>query len=163
MTHPKGYFTAQIALHWIVAVLVAAQFIFHEAIVDAWRAIERGTEIAFDPLVMGHVIGGVLILGLVVWRLALRLTRGTPLPPENEPAGLGKLAHVVHWGFYAVLAGMSVTGGLAWFGGLATAAEVHEAGKAVLLAMIALHVAAVPFHRFVLKNNVMARIVRPAS
>lgn len=161
MTHPKGYSAAQIALHWIVAALVAAQFIFHEAIAEAWDAVEEGLGAAFDPLVLGHVVGGVLILALVVWRLALRLNRGAPPPPGNEPGVLVQLAHAVHWGFYAVLAVMAVSGGLAWFGGVTSAAEVHEVLKAILLAMIALHVAAIAFHRIVLRNDVMVRMVRP--
>jgi len=35
--------------------------------------------------------------------------------------------------------------------------------KVVLLALIVLHVLAVPFHRLVLKNNVMRRMIRPSA
>ncbi|WP_417261816.1 cytochrome b [Celeribacter sp.] len=158
---PKGYSATQIALHWGVAVLVAGQYIFKDAISGAWTAIREGRDFAFDPLILAHVVGGALILALVVWRLVLRLKRGTPLPPENEPAPLKTLSHVAHWAFYVLLAAMSLTGLLAWFGDVAAAAQVHNVLKVALLAFIALHVLAVPFHKLVLKNNVMQRMIRP--
>lgn len=162
-TAPQGYSATQIALHWVVVVLVAAQYIFKDAIAGAWTAIRQGETFAFDPLILAHVAGGVLILAFVAWRLVLRLRRGVPNPPENEPAPLKTLSHVAHWAFYAVLAAMSVTGLLAWFGDVVPAAQVHNVLKVVLLALVALHVLAVPFHRLVLKNNVMRRMIRPAS
>jgi cytochrome b561 len=58
---------------------------------------------------------------------------------------------------------MSVSGALAWFADVTVAAQVHNIFKVVLLALVALHVLAVPFHRIVLKDNVMARMVRPAQ
>lgn len=163
MSQPKGYSATQIALHWGVALLVAGQYIFKDAIAGAWDAIRQGTDYAFDPLILAHVAGGALILALVGWRLALRVSRGVPQPPENEPAPLKALSHVAHWAFYAVLAIMSVSGALAWFGDVTVAAQVHNVFKVVLLALIALHVLAVPFHKIVLKNNVMQRMMRPAE
>ncbi|MBO6886136.1 MAG: cytochrome b/b6 domain-containing protein [Marivita sp.] len=159
---PEGYSVTQIALHWAVAVLVAAQYIFKDAISGAWEAIRAGEDYAFDPLILAHVVVGGLILAFVAWRLVLRLRRGAPLPPENEPAPLKALSHVAHWAFYAVLAAMSVTGLIAWFGDVTPAAQAHNVLKVVLLALVALHVLAVPFHRIVLKNNVMQRMIRPA-
>lgn len=152
----------QIALHWAVAVLVAGQFFFKDAISRAWDAIRQGQSYAFDPLILAHVAGGSLILALVAWRVVLRLRRGAPLPPENEPVPLKAMAHVAHSSLYAVLAAMSVSGMLAWFGDFAIAAQAHNVLKAVLLALIALHVLAVPFHRIFLKNNVLQRMITPS-
>ena len=58
---------------------------------------------------------------------------------------------------------MSVSGALAWFADVTIAAQVHNIAKVALLALIALHVLAIPFHRIVLKNNVMIRMIRPAE
>ncbi len=163
MTVRNGYSITQIALHWIVAVLVAAQYLFKDAIAAAWDAIRAGQTFAFDPLILAHIIAGVLILAFVVWRVVLRLRRGVPPPPENEPAPLKTVSHVAHWAFYGVLAAMSVTGLVAWFGDVAPAAQAHNVLKVVLLALIALHILAVPFHWIVLKNDVMRRMIRPAE
>ena len=160
MSETKGYSATQILLHWAVVVLVAAQYVFKSAISSAWDAIREGRAYDFDPLILAHVVGGGLILTFVVWRLVLRLRRGVPATPANEPAVLATLAHVAHWAFYAVLAALSVTGVLAWFGGVAAAAQAHNLLKVVLLALIAAHVLAVPFHAVVLKNDVMRRMIR---
>lgn len=163
MPVPTGYSRTQIALHWAVAALVAGQYLFKESIALAWGNIRQGLPSEFDPLILAHVVGGGLILALVAWRLALRLTRGAPSAPENEPAALKTLAGAAHWAFYAVLAALSVTGALAWFADVVPAAQAHNVLKVVLLAMIALHVLAVPFHRLFLKNNVMQRMIRAAD
>ena len=51
-------------------------------------AIRAGETFAFDPLILTHVGGGGLILAFVIWRLGLRLKRGVPAAPQNEPAPL---------------------------------------------------------------------------
>lgn len=163
MTYPRGYSATQIALHWAVAILVLAQYVFKDSISAAWDRGRAGEAFAFDPLVLLHVAGGGLILAFVVWRVALRIRRGAPQPPEKESAGLQRLAGIAHWAFYAVLAAMSASGLLAWFGGVAQAAQAHEVLKVVLLGLVALHVLAVPFHRLVLKTDVMRRMLRPAG
>lgn len=163
MKQRTGYSATQIGLHWIVAVLVAGQYIFKDSISLAWDDYMQGQEVVFAPLILAHVAGGLLILGLILWRLFLRLTRGVPPAPAKEPAPLKALSQIAHWGFYGVLAAMSVTGALMWFADVTSAATLHNLLKVVLLAMIALHVLAVIFHRIVLKNNLMQRMIRPAS
>ncbi|MDI4663722.1 cytochrome b/b6 domain-containing protein [Xanthobacter autotrophicus] len=163
MTAPitTGYSRTQIALHWAVAALVAAQYLFNDAIAEAWSAYVQGKAYGFDPLVLAHVAGGVLILALVLWRIALRTTRAAPPLPEREPPALAVLARVTHLAFYAALIGLSATGALAWFVDVRPAAGAHNVLKVVLLALIALHVLAVIFHQSVLKSGIMQRMVRP--
>ncbi|MFG1351989.1 cytochrome b [Xanthobacter autotrophicus] len=166
MTVPvaAGYSRTQIALHWAVAALVAAQYLFNDAIAEAWSAYVKGTAaLGFDPLVPAHVAGGVLILALVLWRIALRATRGTPPLPEREPPALAVLARATHLAFYGVLIALSVSGALAWFADVRPAAGAHNVLKVVLLALIVLHVLAVIFHQSVLKTSVMRRMVRPGA
>ena len=58
----QGYSLAQISLHWIVALLVLAQFLNDEAIGAAWRAIRRGeAAIPGGFLVTAHVVVGIAI------------------------------------------------------------------------------------------------------
>lgn len=158
-----GYSRTQIALHWAVAALVAAQYLFNDAIVAAWRAHLQNDAYGFDPLILAHVVGGVLILVLVLWRIALRVTRGVPSLPKEEPAALALLARLAHLAFYGVLIALSVSGALAWFGDIRLAASLHNLLKVVLLALIALHILAVIFHQSVLKSSVMLRMLRPGA
>lgn len=158
-----GYSRTQIALHWAVAALVTAQYLINDAIGAAWSAHVRGEADGFDPLILAHVAGGGLILVLVLWRIALRVTRGAPPLPDQEPPVLGLLARGAHLAFYAVLIALCVSGGLAWFADVRPAASVHIVLKVVLLALIALHVLAVIFHQTVLKSGVMQRMVRPGA
>ena len=160
-TAPTGFSAAQIRLHWIVAILIAAQYILHDAISEAWHAIRRGEEFAFDPMVASHVFGGILVLLLVIWRLALRARRGAPPPPDKEPAALKLAAAATHLGLYALMVLMPVSGMAAWFGRVDLAAEAHEAMRIILLALIALHIAGALYHQFVLKTDVLNRMRKP--
>ncbi|SEQ12536.1 cytochrome b [Thalassovita taeanensis] len=156
-----AYSLTQIRLHWIVFILVALQYLLHESIIAAWDQIQKGGTPAFDPLVTGHVVGGVLILALVVWRIVLKLQRGAPALPENEPPALKAVAQVTHLGLYLLLILMAVSGGTAWFGGVEFAAEVHEVLRIVLLALVGLHVLGALYQQFVLKSDVMQRMRKP--
>lgn len=161
MPRVTGYSALQIALHWIVFVLIAAQFIGHEPIAEAWEVIEEGGTTAFDPLVAGHVAGGLAVLALAVWRLVLRARRGAPPPPETAPPLSRLAAHAGHWALYALMIAMPVSGAVAWFAGVEAAAEAHEAMKPLLLVLVALHVAAALWHQFWLKDGLLARMKRP--
>lgn len=161
MSRPSGYSRPQIALHWIVFVLIALQYILHDAMSEAWEIVEEGGAVAFDPLVAGHVLGGLLVLGLVIWRLALRARRGAPPPPEAEAPALKLVAKATHGGLYLLMILMPVSGAVAWFRGAEQAAEAHEVLRIVLLALIGLHIAGALYHQFVLRSGLMTRMRRP--
>ena len=160
---PKGYSRSKILLRWSLAALVALQFLLNERISEAGEKIEDGVEAVTGPLVTQHVLTGILILALVAWRIALKFTRGAPNPPESEHPLLQLAARASHIVMNLLLLAMAVTGGLAWFGGIEALAELHEAGKTLLLLLIGLHVVAVMYHQFVLRTNVMDRMKRPAD
>lgn len=159
MTKTTRYSNSQIALHWAVAVLVVGQYLFNEPIAQAWNAAADGLPVSFNPLILAHVAGGVLILALVVWRLVLKSQRAAPPPPDNEPALLRMAAQVAHWSLYGLLAAMSMSGMAAWFGGVEAAATAHGVLKVPLIALIALHLLAVIFHHLILKNPILKRMV----
>ena len=161
MSQPKGYSATQIALHWAVFVLVALQFLLNVWVGAAYRAIMRGQTPETGLLVAQHVFGGVLILALVIWRMVLKVTRGAPLPPAEEPPILQKVATLTHLGLYLLLIVTVLTGGLAWFAGVRIAGDVHEALTSVLMILIGLHVAGAVYQKFVLKSDVVQRMLRP--
>lgn len=163
MAKPLGYSRVQIRLHWIIALLIVAQVVFGENIGHAYREILRGNAVAFDPLVMSHVAGGMLIFGLGVWRLVLRLRRGVPAPVAGQPRAQVLAAEVVHYVLYAIMIVAPITGGLAWFGGIEQAGDAHEMVKPVIVGLVAVHVLAALYHQFIKKDGLLMRMKQPAD
>jgi len=159
----NGYSALQIALHWIVVVLVAFQFLAHDGMEDAWRAFLRGRSASVDEALMAnlHVAAGIAVLVLALARIFLRLTRGAPPPPADEPLLLQWSAEAVHFSIYVLLLALPVTGAAAWFLGLEEAGDLHELLQNLLLAAIALHVAGALFQHFVRRSQVLVRMFRP--
>lgn len=163
MRRSKGYSRAQIALHWATAVLVLISFVSHEGMKDAWRAFLRATGETMGPGAWLHVVSGLAILALAVWRLGLGISNGAPSAPQGSSALMARAASAVHWGLYAVLLTLPLTGAVAWFGGIRDLGEVHEALFNLGLALVAIHVAAALWHHFVLRDGLIARMIRPAG
>ena len=161
MASPKGYSGTQILLHWGIGLMIIFQLIFGEAMGTAWRSVENGTVPVMGTMVWAHILVGGAVLALVVWRLALRLTRGVPPPPATEAKPLQLAAHVAHWALYALMVLFPVTGLAAWFGGVAQLAEVHQMMKPVIIILIALHLVAALWHQFWVKDNLLARMKTP--
>ena len=93
----------------------------------------------FNWAVWAHVAGGIAILALVLWRVALRRSRGAPPPPEGEGTLLGRAATLGHWALYALMLLMPVSGLVAWFGGVDTAADAHEVMSNLMLFQLQRH------------------------
>ena len=160
-----GYSAIQIALHWLIAVLLVAQIIMHEGMVEAWDAYnDKGDMAATQSFsAQAHVWVGLAVLAFAIWRLWLRQTRGVPAAPAEEAPALRLAAHVTHIALYALMILMPITGAAVWFGGIELAGEVHEILRIPLIALVLLHVLGALFHKFWLKSNVLIRIVRPEA
>jgi cytochrome b561 len=159
----KGYSTLQIALHWAVAGLIVVQFLGHDSMEAAWRALRRGEAVPADAASGAnfHAIVGLVILVLALWRLYLRFTRGVPGLPENEPAPLKWLAHGTHYAIYALIVGMPIGGAAAWFLGVAPAAQAHGLAATALFGLVLLHLAGGLFQAVVMRSGVLARMAIP--
>jgi cytochrome b561 len=157
----KRYSLSQILLHWIVALLVLAQVLNDDAIARVWRALRHDPAAIPGALAQAHVWIGVLVLVLVVWRLGLRLTRGAPPPPADEPRPLRIAAVATQLLLYALLLAVPLSGLAAWFGGVRPAAGLHEALKLPLLALVALHFAGALYQQVVRRSDVLARMLSP--
>lgn len=155
---PESYSRVQKTLHWAIAALVLAQYVALDGISRAFGAGMREGSFVWSGVVVGHVVVGVLILGLTLWRLGLRLRRGAPAPVAGS-AVVRAAAGAVHWAFYGVLIAMAVSGGVAWFGQSGAAAAAHLAGKTLLLGLVAVHVGAALFHQFWRRDGLIGRMV----
>ena len=158
-----GYSALQLALHWIVVVLVAFQFVAHDGIEDAWRAYVRGEPVPAEAMVLAymHIAAGILVSVLALLRIYLRMTRGAPAPPADEPRLLQWSGEAVHRSIYVLLLLLPASGAIAWFFGVQAAGEVHELLQNLLLGAIALHVAGALFQHFVRRSQVLMRMFRP--
>jgi cytochrome b561 len=162
---PAGYSVSQIALHWTIAALILVQFLVHDGIEHAWDAFEDGGVLTSGdmPLAYLHIAFGIAVLVLAVARVWLRLTRGAPSLPAEEPAVARIAAHSVHGLIYLLIFLVPLSGAVAWFLGIGPAAEAHEILKSVLLVVVVVHVLGALVQHFVIKSNVLMRIFRPAA
>ena len=157
----KGYSFTQIRLHWVVAALILFQLIFGEDMGGAWRAVENGTAPVMSYWVWAHILVGIAVLALVAWRVALRVTRGAPAVPHSDSVLMMKAAERGHLALYAVMIFAPASGLMAWYGGVAVAAELHEIAKPVLIVLVLGHVVAALYHQFWLKDGLLLRMKRP--
>ena len=158
---PRGYSALQIALHWVIALLIAAQFLFHDGISAAFDQLVRGQVPAFSWLVWGHIAGGIAILALVLWRISVRLSRGAPEAPTGTPALLHRAGALGHLVLYALMLALPISGLIAWFGRVDAAGGAHEVMTNLLLLVVALHVLAALYHQYIRKDRLLLRMMRP--
>jgi len=133
---PNGYSRKQIWLHWIVFLLVVQQFVFNDYIKQAWITYVKTNEFQFNLLIALHVLGGILIALLVIWRLAIRIKRGAPASPEGDSALQKGLAHATHYTLYLLLLLMPISGAAAWFLDVQQAATTHFYLKFAVIALV---------------------------
>jgi cytochrome b561 len=96
----------------------------------------------------------------MLWRLVLRRADGAP-PPTQHPA-LEWLASALHAGLYLDLIGAALVGLLAYFFLPRLAGLHHLMVRQILVVLFALHFAGALWHRFVVRDDIMTRMVRPA-
>ncbi|MEE4351197.1 MAG: cytochrome b [Pacificimonas sp.] len=169
----KGYSTLTVSLHWLLALLVLFQY----ASIQYLQSLERG-----DPsLGLGYMLHksvGITILTLTLFRVILRVKEGfEPLPVHM--AGWEKLlARGTHFGFYALLLLIPLSGWafavtpdrpLAVFGVIPVPDlgigmrefwhNMHEWLQWGLLGLFGLHVLGALKHYFIDRDGVPARMI----
>lgn len=177
MTQPTTRYSATaMLLHWAIALLL----IFNFGLGERTEDLRRGPELLW---VMGlHKSIGITILLLSFWRLGLRLFTARPAKPQD--VGLLQLmSTAVHWGFYAVMILVPLTGWIListsrvqmptfLFGVVPWphlpnwGHDVHEAAESVhailakaMLPLLALHILGALRHQFLLKDALVERMV----
>lgn len=164
-----------IALHWITAFLVLAQF----STAHIWDFLDKGTVWRIG-LIMTHLAFGILLAATVVIRIVWRLFKRDHLPPAVT--GLQHLAATaVHILLYCLLVAQVVLGFLfSWSSGKPlpffdlfsipvpvtidpsyrhTLAELHNDGAWAIIAVVGLHATAALMHHYVLRDGVLLRML----
>ena len=179
MADQARYNAIAVALHWAIALLIIGQiaggFYMHN--------LPNASPVKFD-LYQLHKSFGLSILVLTVFRLGWRLAHKVPALPSATPPWQRFGARAAHWGFYAlmlliplsgwamvsvspleiptVLFGVIPVPHLPFFGGVADRAGaeefligVHEMLAFAMIALLVLHVGAALKHRVVDKDGVL--------
>lgn len=160
MPDRNGYSRTQITLHWLIALLIFATWFTHEVMDDALEhRIETGaTGIDGNPV---HVWLGGLAFALILVRIIVRHVSGAPgVLPETSP--LMKLAAI--WGhrlLYLLMVVVPALGALTWYGGIEATGEPHETLANLLMVVALGHAGAAIWHKYVLKDDTMQRMLKP--
>ena len=160
---PKGYSATQIALHWIVAILILSQYLLAEGMEEAWEVVEDGGQAVTTTGALIHIVIGAAVFLFALWRLSLRFSRGAPGPAEGETGLQAPIAKGTHLLLYLLMLGLPVGGAAAWFLGIEAAAELHIVGKTVLMLLIVLHILGALYNQLFLKNRLIGRMMKAAD
>lgn len=150
-----GYSGIQIALHWLVAVLIGLAWFTGGGGRAAVDTMERGG----TPGFVLHVALGLSILALVVLRVLVRLGRGAPAAP-GVPGSLPVLAAV--WGhrlIYLLMIAVPL-GGIGAFFLRLEVGDIHALAANVLMLVVLGHALMALVHQFVLKDGLIRRMMK---
>jgi cytochrome b561 len=154
----EGYTWPQIALHWVIAVLVVVDLLSGESMDEAMEGSEEGGAAPlFDQVFADiHYWTGTAILALTVLRLGLRAVSGAP--SRLRQGWSEAAAALTHFAFYVLLIAMPVTGLLAFYVS-DDFDDIHELGEPALIVLIALHTFAALVHHFWLRDETLKRML----
>ncbi len=170
-----GYGPVGKTLHWLIFALLAAQYALGWTMPDVHRDTKA------EGLIAWHLGVGAAIIAVVLLRLIWRAMNPVPLETKNLPPWQVFLAHATHWLLYL---GLVVLLGLGWANASARgfpiallgvvplppimpvgsriglqAGDIHIFLSWCLLAIIGLHVLAALYHRVVLRDRVLQRML----
>jgi len=164
------------AFHWLVAALIIAQGVI------GLSMVQMGLTPAKVRVFALHKSIGLTILGLVLLRIAWRLTEKRPADPPAMPRWQSRAARAMHLALYVLILAIPLSGWwfnsasnapLVWFGwfdvpsltrGLdpvwkPRALLLHQGLFWILVALLVLHVGAALWHHFRQRDDVLLRMV----
>ncbi|MDP9810620.1 cytochrome b561 [Rhizobium tibeticum] len=102
-----------------MALLIVFNLLFPDGMNEWHRAMRRGGIASADQVSAAniHAYVGTAILALAIVRVCLRRVQGGPPVVSEEPAIFRLVAKVVHFGLYAFIFAMPVTGIAAYYPG----------------------------------------------
>jgi len=157
MSDRTGYSRLQIALHWLIAILIVAAWFTHEGMEDALEArIETGL-LSPNP----HAILGLAVFVLVLVRIVVRGMHGAPGPLPGASPLMEAAATWGHRLLYALMILTPIGGAITWFGGIEAVGEGHELLGNLLMIVAFGHALLAIFHQVVLRDGAMTRMIRP--
>jgi cytochrome b561 len=156
MAARSGYSGLQIALHWIIAILIPLAWLSSGGAEEAWDAMEEG---AAAPGFVPHVAFGLAILALVLVRLIVRLRRGVPEAPGVPGSLEVKAADWGHRLIYLLMIMVPLGGISIWFGGMDNG-DVHGLFANLLMLVVLGHALVALYHQYVVKDGLLRRMMK---
>jgi cytochrome b561 len=162
-------------LHWLIVLLLIAQFIF------AWTMPDIKRDTPVTTLISLHFTFGMIILAVAIVRLLWRLTHPEPPPEESIPPWQTTSARIVHWLLYVLIFVVPILGWInaSWRGmpivmfgltvppligtrapGWQWTGDVHGLlANYAMLGLVGLHVLAALYHYVVRRDGVLQRML----
>lgn len=159
-------------IHWLVVVLIAAQFVIGWTMPD----VHKGTQPT--GLIAWHLAVGAVLIAVMTIRIVWRITHRPP--PDTLAPLLSAISKITHLFLYAALIAVPLLGwanassrgwairllGVFSYPNLTPVGssfghamgDIHGELAWVLFALIVMHVGAAIFHRFVLRDQVLQRM-----
>lgn len=158
MKEPTRYSWVQITLHWLIAVLIVANYFVSEGMGEIFDGTLEG-KVPTGWTSTFHVWVGSTILGLVVLRLIARSVTGAPRHASGN-AMLDRASIWGQWLLYTLMLVVPALGAVTWFGGLEATADLHVLAVNALMILALGHAAMAMVHQFVFKDGLLMRMVR---
>lgn len=161
MAEKAGYSGLQIALHWMIAILIFAAWSSGDGMQEALRARMVKGDFSFDPSKPHTLLGGAAF-ALILVRVIVRLFQGAPGPlPDSTPimAAAAKWGHIL---IYVLMIATPALGAAAWYGGVKAAADLHETVANTLLIVAFAHATMAIVHQ-AMGKNALSRMIVPGS
>lgn len=154
-----GYSPLQVALHWIIVLMIPVQYLTGGSVERTHHAVHMGMEPdRWD--ILQHVVHnycGMAIGFLMGVRLLVRLFGNFDAAASKSTSAIA--ARTLHLAFYAAIIGQACLGFVASYVTFSVA-PLHVAGSWVILAMVFIHVLAAAWHTLVLKDDTIDRKAR---
>lgn len=174
-TERLRYDRIAITLHWATALLVVTLFLLGQG----WGFVQRGSPLRHEMQAI-HVSLGLLLIAVLVARIAWRASMARRLPPADTGL-MGLAAQGAHYALYVLLVAAVCLGvTLRWalhdplsFFGLFTIPAPYDFTRAqahlifsahswvalLIVSLASVHACAALFHHFVLRDDVLWRMV----
>lgn len=159
MSSKTRYDLSQIVLHWLIAILIGANYLLGDAMSDAFKALVRaGGTGTIDGGANAHRAIGVAVVVLLLVRVVLRLLKKSPA--EVPGAKVMQLAAKAgHLALYVLMFAVPVSGILAFNGLNRDLGEVHEVLTNLLMLLAFGHAILAFYHHYILKDRLLTRMM----
>lgn len=159
MSTKTRYDLSQIVLHWLIAILIGANYLLGDAMSDAFKAfVKAGGAGALDGGANAHRAIGMAVVVLLLVRVVLRILKRDPAEvPSTKLMQLA--AKAGHLALYVLMFAVPVSGFLAFNGLSRDLGEVHEVLTNLLMILALGHALLAFYHHYILKDGLLSRMM----